>query len=160
MTKGGEDGTMRGMRSILVLMLLVMSWFIAPVMAEDDAPSAAELREARKEAKAYIKKEIARNKKLVGYLKKIKDDKSAKKQSLAILKYLDNNVGEKTALGEVGEAKRPEGQAMDEEMAKKQKEIEASYDKINLELERIGELELGECTEFDQMVQKVSELLP
>lgn len=148
------------MKHILVLLLLVVSWFVSPVMAQDDAPTAAELREARKEAKAYIKKEMARNKKLVGFLKKIKDDKSAKKQAKVILKYLDNNVGEKTALGEVGEETRPEGPAMDEEMAKKQKEIDASYDKVILEMERIGELELEGCTELDQAIEKINSIMP
>ena len=152
---------MRRMKHILVLLLMAVSCFVAPVVAEEESGmTAAELREARKEAKDYIKRELTRNKKLAGYLKKVKDAKSAKKQGKEILKYLDNNVGQKTALGVVGEEKRPDNAAMDEEMAKKQKQIDASYDAIVKEMERIGELDIDGGSEFEQAIDKINELLP
>ena len=101
---------------MLILLMMVLGLLICPAMAQEEdsaqdaAPTkedAAELREARKEAAAYVKEELKRNKKLTSLLKKVKDAKSAKKQSEKILELTGNGKKKKTALGEAGAAKMP-----------------------------------------------------
>ena len=65
------------MRRMLILLMMVLGFLICPAMAQEEdsaqdaAPTkedAAELREARKEAAAYVKEELKRNKKLTSLL--------------------------------------------------------------------------------------------
>ena len=151
---------MRRMQRFLILMMMVLGLAICPAMAQDvaepadEAPTkeeAAEMREARKEAAAYVKDELKRNKKLGGLLKKVKDAKSAKKQAEKILELTGSGKKKKTALGDAGPATRPTGPAMDEERKKRARELKASYDKLIKQVEAFNELEISDCEEYDDI---------
>lgn len=166
MTKGEYGDTMRRMQRFLILMMMVLGLAICPAMAQDvaepadEAPAkeaaptkeeAAEMREARKEAAAYVKDELKRNKKLAGLLKKVKDAKSAKKQAEKILELTGSGKKKKTALGDAGPATRPTGPAMDEERKKRARELKASYAKLIKQVEAFNELEIEDCEEYDDI---------
>lgn len=157
---------MRRMQRLLILMMMVLGLVMCPVMAQDlaepadDAPAkeaaptkedAAELREARKEAAAYVKDELKRNKKLTSLLKKVKDEKSAKKQAEKILDLTGSGKKKKTALGEAGPASVPTGPAMDEERKKRARELKTSYAKLRKQVEAFNELEISDCEEYDNI---------
>lgn len=164
---------MRRMQRFLILMMMVLGLAICPAMAQDvaepadEAPAkeaaptkeeAAEMREARKEASAYVKDELKRNKKLAGLLKKVKDAKSAKKQAEKILELTGSGKKKKTALGDAGPATRPTGPAMDEERKKRARELKASYAKLRKQVEVFNELEISDCEEFDDIKAAVEKL--
>lgn len=155
------------MQRFLILLMMVLGLLLCPAMAQDEAPAgeeapskedAAELREARKEAAAYVKDELKRNKKLTSLLKKVKDAKSAKKQSEKILALTGNGKKKKTALGEAGPAKRPTGPAMDEERKKRARELKSSYAKLLKQIDELEELEIENCKEFDEILAALEKL--
>lgn len=161
----GEDVTMRRMQRFLILMMMVLGLMACPVMAQEETAAAeptkedaAELREARKVAAAYVKDELKRNKKLTSLLKKVKDAKSAKKQSEKILELTGNGKKKKTALGDSGPAKRPTGPAMDEERKKRARELKTSYAKLRKQIEEFNELEIKDCEEFDEIKAAIEKL--
>lgn len=155
------------MRRMLILLMMVLGLLICPAMAQEEdsaqdaAPTkedAAELREARKEAAAYVKEELKRNKKLTSLLKKVKDAKSAKKQSEKILELTGNGKKKKTALGEAGAAKMPTGDAMNEERKKRARELKTSYAKLRKQVEAFNELEIEDCEEYNDIKTAVQNL--
>lgn len=155
------------MRRMLILLMMVLGFLICPAMAQEEdsaqdaAPTkedAAELREARKEAAAYVKEELKRNKKLTSLLKKVKDAKSAKKQSEKILELTGNGKKKKTALGEAGAAKMPTGDAMNEERKKRARELKTSYAKLRKQVEEFNELEIEDCEEYNDIKTAVQNL--
>ena len=155
------------MQRFLILLMMGFGLLLCPAMAQDDAPAkeeapskedAAELREARKEAAAYVKEELKRNKKLTSLLKKVKDAKSAKKQSDKILELTGNGKKKKTALGEAGPARIPSGPAMDEERKKRARELKSSYAKLRKQVEEFNELEIENCREFDEIIAALEKL--
>ena len=160
------------MQRFLILLLLISGLLVCPVMAQDAAPAedtaaeqgkrskeeAAELREARKEAAAYVKDELKRNKKLTSLLKKVKDEKSAKKQAEKILELTGSGKTKKTALGDAGPAKRPTGPAMDEERKKRARELKTSYAKLRKQVETFNELEIEDCEEFNEIKSALEKL--
>lgn len=161
----GEDVTMQRMQRFLILMMMVLGLMACPVMAQEETAAAeptkedaAELREARKVAAAYVKDELKRNKKLTSLLKKVKDAKSAKKQSEKILDLAGNGKKKKTALGDSGPAKRPTGPAMDEERKKRARELKISYAKLRKQIEEFNELEIKDCEEFDKIKAAIEKL--
>lgn len=161
------------MQRFLILLILVSGLLVCPMMAQDDTPAdaaaaekgkpskedAAELREVRKEAAAYVKEELKRNKKLASLLKKVKDAKSAKKQAEKILELTGSGKKKKTALGEAGPASVPTGPAMDEERKKKARELKTSYAKLRKQVETFNELEIEDCEEYDE-IKTALESLP
>lgn len=166
LTKDEHGATMRRMQRFLIFMMMVLGLVMCPVMAQDLAESAdeapakeaaptkeelAEMREARKEASAYVKDELKRNKKLASLLKKVKDAKSAKKQAEKILELTGSGKTNKTALGDAGPATRPTGPAMDEERKKRARELKTSYAKLIKQVEAFNELEIEDCEEYDDI---------
>ncbi len=143
----------------LVILLTIGLFVAAPVtMADsDDAPkSSAELRVEKKEAAAWYKKKLARQKKAIAALKKVKDEKSAKKAASSIMKLYGRLVGgEQTAMGTSGPAEVPSGEAADEVAAKYEKQLDKLQEQLNKELERIGELELS-VPELDEAIDAVN----
>lgn len=125
--------------------------------AEDDAPkSSAETRAEKKEATEWYKKKIARQKKAVAALKKVRDEKSAKKAASTIMKYYGKLVGgNSTAMGTSGPAEVPEGEAMDAAAEKYEKQLEKLQEQLNDEIERIGELNIS-CPELDDAIDAVN----
>ena len=146
------------MRLFVALSLLLVPVLPLTAVADsDDAVaaeqkvSAADKRAEKKEATLWFKDYMDSKKKAAAALKKVKDAKSAKKAVKTISElYGLSNSGKQTAMGEVGEAKRPEMQALDELMARNEKKIEKLNDAIEAEKARIDEAELltselGEC---------------
>ena len=131
----------------------------APVALADDgdAPkSASEKRMEKKEAADWFKKKIARQKKAIAALKKVRDEKSAKKAAAAIMKHYGKLVGGKeTAMGTSGPAEVPEGEAMDAVAEKCEKQLEKLQEQLNAEIERIGELKIS-CPELDEAIEAVN----
>ena len=173
LTKEEYGATMRPMQRFLIFMMMVLGLVMCPVMAQDLAESAdeapakeaaptkedaAEMREARKEASAYVKDELKRNKKLASLLKKVKDAKSAKKQAEKILELTGSGKTKKTALGDAGPAKRPTGPAMDEERKKRARELKTSYAKLRKQVEVFNELEIEDCEEYDEIKSALEKL--
>lgn len=157
---------MRRMKHLLLFVMMASGLILCPVMAQDfvdpadGAPAkkaaptkedAAEMREARKVAAAYVKDELKRNKKLTGLLKKVKDAKSAKKQAEKILELTGSGKTNKTALGDAGPATRPTGPAMDEVRKKNARELKSSYAKLIKQVEAFNELEIEDCEEYDDI---------
>ena len=127
------------------------------VYAAEDAPKpAAESRAEKKEAAEWYKKKIARQKKAIAALKKVRDEKSAKKAAETIMKYYGKLVGGKsTAMGTSGPAEVPEGDAMDAAAEKYEKQLEKLQEQLNDEIERIGELNIS-CPELDKAIDAVN----
>lgn len=160
------------MQRFLLLLILVSGLLVCPMMAQDDTAAEdtaaekgklskeelAEMREARKEASAYVKDELKRNKKLASLLKKVKDAKSAKKQAEKILELTGSGKTKKTALGEAGPATVPTGPAMDEERRKRARELKTSYAKLRKQVETFNELEIENCEEFDEIKSALEKL--
>ncbi len=157
------------MERFLILLMMVPGLLLCPVVAQDGTPAedaakqsgadAAELRESRREAAAYVKEELRRNKKLTLLLKKVKDAKSAKKQAEKILELTGNGKKKKTALGEAAPAKIPAGPAMAEERKKHARELKASYAKLRKQVELFNEIEISDCQEYDE-IRTAIEALP
>ena len=125
--------------------------------AADDAPkSSSETRAEKKEAAEWYKKKIARQKKAIAALKKVRDEKSAKKAAETIMKYYGKLVGGKsTAMGASGPAEVPEGEAMDAAAEKYEKQLEKLQEQLNDEIERIGELNIS-CSALDDAIEAVN----
>lgn len=143
----------------LVILLTIGLFAAAPVtMADsDNAPkSSAELRVEKKEAAAWYKKKLARQKKAIAALKKVKDEKSAKKAAASIMKLYGHLVGgEQTAMGTAGPAEVPSGEAADEVAVKYEKQLDKLQEQLNNEIERIGGLELS-VPELDEAIEAVN----
>lgn len=142
--------------------LLTVCLFIGSpmVMAEDesgDAPvSAAETRQEKKDAADWYKKKLARMKKAVSALKKVKNEKTAKKAAASIMKHYGKLVGGKqTGMGTTKAAEVPENASMDAMAEKYEKQIEKLQEQLNAEIERIGELEI-DCKELDEAIDAVN----
>ncbi len=120
----------------------------APGLSQEEKLSPAEMRQeqkyARKEAEAWVKDEMEMRKKVIACLRKIKDERSAKKASKLLCKLLENNEGEQTAMGEVGVAVRPTGTAMEAEDKKREAAVNKQKQQLQAELSRIESLELVE----------------
>ena len=131
----------------------------APVTeaAEDLAPkSSSETRMEKKEAAEWYKKKLARQKKAIAALKKVKNEKTAKKAAEAIMKHYGKLVGgEKTAMGTTAAAEIPETDAMDDMAEKYEKQLDKMQEQLNEEIERIGELNI-ECPELDEAIDAVN----
>lgn len=147
----------------LAYLTLVLAVFAAPVVvAEDDGsgePAAADTREAKrqakeeaKEAKVWIKKQMALKKKTLSALKRVKDEKSAKKAAKTIQKLYGTDEGEETAMGTVGPEKAPSGEVMDKLMEKEGPKLEKLDEAIDAEVERISGLEI-ESPELDKALE-------
>ncbi|MBQ4594868.1 MAG: hypothetical protein IJA81_09565 [Akkermansia sp.] len=144
----------------LAYLLTVCLFFCSPVvMADDegDAPkSAAETRMEKKDAADWYKKKLARQKKAVSALKKVKNEKTAKKAAATIMKHYGKLVGGKqTAMGSSGPAEIPENESMDAMAEKYEKQLEKLQEQLNAEIERIGELEI-DCKELDEAIEAVN----
>ncbi len=123
--------------------------------ADDEPKSAAESRAEKKEATTWYKQKLARQKKALGALKKVKNEKTAKKAASAIMKHYDHLVGGKeTAMGRSEAAEVPTGAAMDEAAEKMQKQLERMDSQIEKEIERINELDIS-CPELDKAIDAV-----
>lgn len=161
------------MNKLYLLLLGFCLLIVQPVMAEESdtddfgAPSEekvspADAREEAKAAAAWLKEHMAMRKKVLSALKKVKNEKSAAKAAKALNKLTGkDNVGKKTALGEVGDSLferpfgRPDTAAMDALLKKNIKRIDKSTKDIEEEVDRIESLDL-EDTEF---LNVVSDLL-
>ena len=144
----------------LAYLLTVCLFLGSPmVMAEEeaDAPvSAADARMEKKEAADWYKKKLARMKKAAAALKKVKNEKTAKKAADTIMKHYGKLVGgEKTAMGTTAAAEVPETDAMDDMATKYEKQLEKLQEQLNSEIERIGELGI-ECPELDEAIDAVN----
>lgn len=144
----------------LAYLLTVCLFLGSPmVMAEEsgDAPvSAAELREQKKEAATWYKKKLARQKKAVAALKKVKNEKSAKKAADTIMKYYGKLVGGKeTGMGKSAAAEVPENDSMDAMAEKYESQLEKLQEQLNEQIERIGELNIS-CPELDEAIDAVN----
>ena len=127
----------------LVLMMLLA---VAPCFGQDEELSPSERRQeqkmARQAAEVWVKDEINLRKKVIAQLRKVKDERSAAKAAKVINKLLAKSSGEMTALGEVGEMKRPTGEAIEAEDKKREAVVTKQKSQIENELERISALEL------------------
>lgn len=134
------------MSKILSLVLMVLL-AVAPCFGQDEeelSPSERrqEQKMARQTAEAWVKDEMALRKKVIAQLRKIKDERSAEKAAKVINKLLETSSGEQTALGEVGEATRPTGAAIEAEDKKREPLVSKQKKQIAAELQRISDLEL------------------
>ena len=144
----------------LAYLLTVCLFLGSPmVMAqdEDDAPvSAAEARVEKKEAADWYKKKLARMKKAASALKKVKNEKTAKKAAATIMKDYGKLVGGKqTGMGTTKAAEVPENDSMDAMAEKYEKQLDKLQEQINDEIERIGEMDIS-CKELDEAIEAVN----
>lgn len=124
---------------------------------EDTPKSSADARMEKKEAADWYKKKLARQKKAIAALKKVKNEKTAKKAADAIMKHYGKLVGgNSTAMGTTAAAEIPTGDAMDEMAEKYEKQLEKLQEQLNDEIERIGELNIN-CAELDKAIEAVNE---
>ncbi len=127
------------MKAILYLLLAVLALPMAlPLAAAPD-------RFEKKEAAAWVKEEMGRLKKTLAILKRVKDEKSADKAGKALLALYEVER-EQTAMGEVGPARKPEGEAMMEAEEKNAKALEKMQKAIDSQCLRIAALELESPT--------------
>ncbi len=145
-----------------VICLVMIGWLaISPGMSQEEKMSPSELRQeqkfARQEAEAWVKEEMATRKKVIACLRKIKDERSAKKAAAQLCKILDTHAGEQTAMGEVGEASRPTGAAIENEDKKRQPAVDKQKNQIKAELERIEKLQITDTSwvEAQSLVEKL-----
>lgn len=134
------------MKKIFCLLSCVLLVFSLS-FAQEERLSPAEMRQeqkmARQEAELWVKDEITLRKKVIAQLRKIKDERSAQKASASICKLLKNDVGAQTAMGEVGVAQRPTGDAIVAEDKKREPIVAKQKKQIAAELKRIEDLELS-----------------
>ncbi len=148
------------MRYFALLSILFCAVAVMPLMADDTetaAPvekvSAADKRAEKKDAALWYKDYMDKKKKAATALKKVKDEKSAAKAvKLMSELYGLSGKGKQTAMGEVGEAKKPENPAIDELMTRNEKKIEKLNAAIEKEKARIDKADLldddlNECIE-------------
>lgn len=148
------------MRYFALLSILFCAVAVMPLMADDTeaaAPvekvSAADKRAEKKDAALWYKDYMDKKKKAATALKKVKDEKSAAKAvKLMSELYGLSGKGKQTALGEVGESKKPENPAIDELMTRNEKKIEKLNAAIEKEKARIDKADLldddlNECIE-------------
>ncbi len=107
--------------------------------------SAAPDRYERQEAATWVKEEMNRLKKTQTLLKRVKDEKSAEKVGKALLDMYEVRR-EQTAMGEVGPAQKPTGEAMDSAQDRSAARFEKMEKAIVVQLERIKALELESAT--------------
>ena len=115
--------------------------------AEDSsAPSSKEERDEakyqKKQAKDWVKQSIAKKKKALAALKKVKSQKTADASGKELQK-LYGVSGKQTAMGSSGKAQKPDNEHMTAEEEKNKKVIERLDEQIQNELTRIGELNLN-----------------
>lgn len=144
----------------LAYLLTVCLFLGSPVVMADDEgdepKSAAEARMEKKDAADWYKKKLARQKKAVSALKKVKNEKTAKKAAATIMKHYGKLVGGKqTAMGSSGPAEIPDNESMDAMAEKYEKQLEKLQEQLNAEIERIGELEI-DCKELDEAIDAVN----
>lgn len=150
------------MKNLLLSLLLSLSLATTAAYAQDaEEPTPSEVRaeqkNARREAADWVKKEMATRKKVISQLHKVKDDRSAGKAAKKLNKILNITSGEKTAMGEAGEERRPTGDAMDEEDKKKEPLVSKQKQQLDEELERIKELELDN-EDLNEVLKHVEKL--
>ena len=115
--------------------------------AEDSsAPSSKEERDEakyqKKQAKDWVKQSIAKKKKALAALKKVKSQKTADASGKELQKLFGVS-GKQTAMGSSGKAQKPDNEHMTAEEEKNKKVIERLDEQIQNELTRIGELNLN-----------------
>lgn len=156
------------MNKFFIFLLGVCLLMVQPIMADEsdfdeNAPAAeekvspADARSEAREAAAWMKEHMALRKKVLSILKKIKNDKTAAKAAQSLEKLTGkDNVGKKTALGEVGDSRleMPSTSAMSAVLKKNSKKLEKNLKEIENEVERIEELELEE-SDFLSIVDEV-----
>ncbi len=117
-----------------ILLLFLALCIAAPL------PSVAADPASRREAAVWVKEAMNKRKKAIGLLKKVKDEKTAKRIGKALQKEFATNAGEQTAMGEVAPPQAPEGEAMDAEMEKKSEQMGKLDEAIAKQRERIEAL--------------------
>lgn len=150
-------------RTIAKYLSLSLAVFSAamPLLAQDadEAPqmSAAEIRAEKKEAALWYKDYADKKKSAGSALKRVKDERSADRAVKTIQElYGLSSQGVQTALGEVGEAKRPESAAIDEILTRNGKKTEKLNAVIEKESARIEEAGLM-TPELEQCIEKALE---
>lgn len=156
------------MNKFFIFLLGVCLLMVQPIMADESdsdehAPvarekvSPADARAEAREAADWMKEHLALRKNVLSTLKKIKNDKTAAKAAKSLEKLTGkDNVGKKTALGEVGDSlfEMPSTSAMSAVLKKNSKKLEKSRKEIENEVERIEELELAD-SDFLSIVEEV-----
>ncbi len=115
--------------------------------------SAAPDRFEKQGATVWVKEEMTRLKKTLAVLKRVKDEKSAEKAA-KVLQGMYGRVGESTAMGEVGAAEIPKGEAVASAVARNAPRIAALEQAIAEQCERIDALEL-KSAEFASVLESV-----
>lgn len=147
---------MKYLAYLLTVCLLLGSPVVMADDEGDEPKSAAEARMEKKDAADWYKKKLARQKKAVSALKKVKNEKTAKKAAATIMKHYGKLVGGKeTGMGASRPAEIPENESMDAMAEKYEKQLEKLQEQLNAEIERIGELEI-DCKELDEALDAVN----
>ncbi len=116
------------------LLVLIAFSFAAPLAAAPD-------RFEKQGATLWVKEEMTRLKKTLALLRRVKDEKSAEKVAKVLLEMY-GRVGERTAMGEVGAAEVPKGEAAEAAFARNAPRIQALEEAIAEQCTRIEALEL------------------
>lgn len=130
------------------MMAAVCAAFLAqPLCAQDDALPKAEQakieREEKKLAADWVKNEITTLRKTTALIKKVKDDKTAKKANKKLQDmYGKKGTKKKTAMGEAGPATMPRGAAYKEQIKKNEATLTKLKRELKREITRISEIEL------------------
>ncbi len=148
---------MNKQRFITTLFILVLTLFAGCLHAQEEEAQPKATRDEIKEAQTWIKNQLSLAKKSTSVLKKIKDERSAKKALPAFKKFLPAVAGTNTALGKVGAAKAPEGPGIDQIREKSAKAIEKASTDLTTQIERIEALEINN-TELSQRIDQLKAL--
>ena len=146
--------------SILLVSFAAVSTAEWAQAEESTAPSSKEERDEakyrKKQAKDWVKQSIAKKKKALSALKKVKNQKTADAAGKELQK-LYGVSGKQTAMGSSGKAQKPENEQMTAEEEKNKKVIEKLDDQIEAELSRIGQLEGVSSSLLDDGIKEMND---
>ncbi len=124
------------------LAYLLLAVFILPLATP---LSAAPDRFEKQGATLWVKEETTRLKKTLALLKRVKDKRSAEKSGKALLEMYGDGE-ENTAMGTVGPAELPKGEAVASAVARNAPRLASLEQAIEAQCERIKTLELESPT--------------
>lgn len=131
---------------LMMLTLALAALFAMPAMADDDDAAKSETskvsREDKKAAADWMKRELTTIKKTTALLKKIKNEKTAKKVVKEVRSVNGLSTGS-TAMGDAKPPTKPTGDAYTEQEEKNKAQLEKLRTDLQNEIERVRGLELN-----------------
>ncbi len=130
-------------------LLYILSALFVFTLAEPLAAATPD-RFEKQGATVWVKEEMTRLKKTLALLKRVRDEKSADKASKVLLSMY-GRAGTATAMGEVGAAQLPKGDAFAAAMGRNAPRIAALEEAVKEQCKRIAALELESADMADAL---------